>query len=187
MRREERVTVQGPVKKQRPDEMSHGGAKARQVCQLVFSSVDTRLRLEKEIVQMGHGLSTSGPPPCGQDRSWHSLALACACNSCNEQGMPGQGTSSICTDRRALSQLMVAWAPQELRSPLPHPGLAWCIMEFGQFSVAWVVTRNPLACSCQKWPKVGGGVSARVTFEPPQGPCVLISSSWNPNHIDCGA
>ena len=32
MRREERVTVQGPVKKHQPDRMSHGGGRSAAVC-----------------------------------------------------------------------------------------------------------------------------------------------------------
>ena len=65
MRREERVTVQGPVKEQQPDGMSHRGGRSEHVCRLLRQSACSKPQLCDMIL-----LLVTPRPPMSRRAGW---------------------------------------------------------------------------------------------------------------------
>ena len=178
MRREERVTVQGSVKKQQPDGMSHGGGGAASFLRTCVPS-----------------LPTPPPPRPGGRRTVGQGSCQGSAHTADHPVVPDWQMSGVASVRAALAVKRclprVPRAMHDACASIARPGAAWTARVKGP-------TLGPGGCLCPLQPRcLGEGVpvswanplapfgQGRHIETPQEGDCLLRGRPLSPSPLAC--
>ena len=152
MRREERATVRGPVKKQPPDGLSHGGA----CCAGGGSSVWRHPNLcapRSCIIRLCHALPRRAPTRIC--RSWTSWwrRLICACSALMRHATQHRASRQCCGPEPRASRPCKGWSPPRSSRARARYDRDWNASSSGR-PPPWTPRRRELVWSASRpaWP-----------------------------------